>query len=88
MLFLLVVFFFLLAFVGLGVGLLLKRKGLRGGCGHICDSEHHCTCKNEFKAESSENKIDSVRGVIEQDPDSVSQQTGRRSSAQETLRTK
>lgn len=45
--YLLVLFFFLLAFVGLGVGLLLKGRGLRGGCGHDRDAEHSCHCESD-----------------------------------------
>lgn len=41
--YLLALVFFLFAFVGLGVGLLLKRRGLRGGCGHDPDA---CRCKD------------------------------------------
>jgi len=36
---------FLLAFVGLAAGLLLKRKGLRGGCGSAASTERDCQCK-------------------------------------------
>jgi hypothetical protein len=36
--------FFLLAFSGLAAGLLLKRKGLRGGCGHGQDAVQDCQC--------------------------------------------
>jgi hypothetical protein len=37
--------FFLLAFTGLAAGLLLKRKGLRGGCGSATDPGEKCQCK-------------------------------------------
>ena len=45
-LYLLVLFFFLLAFGGLGIGLVLKGKRLRGGCGHDPDSGQGCRCKD------------------------------------------
>lgn len=38
---------FLLAFSGLAAGLLLKRKGLRGGCRPASGAEHNCHCKGE-----------------------------------------
>lgn len=43
--YLIVLVFFLLAFIGLGVGLFLNGKRLRGGCGHAPDAKHDCTCK-------------------------------------------
>lgn len=46
MMYLLVLLFFLFAFVGLGVGLLVKRKGLRGGCGHNPEARHECRCQD------------------------------------------
>lgn len=49
-LYLLVLFFFLLAFGGLGIGLILKGKRLRGCCGHDPDT---CRCKGAV-AETSE----------------------------------
>jgi len=42
--------FFLLAFVGLASGLLLKRKGLRGGCGSGRSNDNECHCKAPAKA--------------------------------------
>ena len=46
--------FFLLAFSGLAAGLLLKRKGLRGGCGHGQDAGQDagqdCQCHSEKPA--------------------------------------
>ncbi|MFO7577849.1 MAG: hypothetical protein R6W66_09005 [Pelovirga sp.] len=39
---------FLLAFVGLGIGLLTRGRRLRGGCGHDRDA---CSCK---KADTSD----------------------------------
>ncbi|MEN8686323.1 MAG: hypothetical protein AB1Z51_02475 [Desulfuromonadales bacterium] len=39
-----VLIFFLLAFSGLAAGLLLKRKGLRGGCGHGQKADQDCQC--------------------------------------------
>lgn len=38
---------FLLAFSGLAAGLLLKRKGLRGGCKPASGAEHDCHCEGE-----------------------------------------
>ena len=43
--FFVVLIFFLLAFSGLAAGLLLRRKGLRGGCGSAPDSDGKCQCK-------------------------------------------
>ena len=40
-----VLILFLLAFSGLAAGLLLKRKGLRGGCGHGQDAARDCQCR-------------------------------------------
>ncbi|HEY5675115.1 MAG TPA: hypothetical protein VIR78_15525 [Malonomonas sp.] len=42
--------FFLLAFAGLATGLLLKRKGLRGGCGGGGNSDKGCECKKTAKS--------------------------------------
>ena len=39
-----VLILFLLAFSGLAAGLLLKRRGLRGGCGHGQDAAQDCQC--------------------------------------------
>jgi hypothetical protein len=36
---------FLLAFAGLAIGLILKRRGLRGGCGSGRSSDNDCQCK-------------------------------------------
>ncbi len=49
-LFLFVLGLFLLAFVGLATGLLLKRKGLRGGCGSGRSNDTDCQCKAPAKA--------------------------------------
>lgn len=38
---------FLLAFAGLAAGLLLKRKGLRGGCTPAPGNDQECHCKKE-----------------------------------------
>jgi len=38
--------FFLIAFAGLATGLLLKRKGLRGGCSPATGSGRDCQCKS------------------------------------------
>lgn len=43
--YLVVLIFFLLAFSGLAAGLLLKRKGLRGGCGSAPEAGGKCQCK-------------------------------------------
>lgn len=40
-------FFFLLAFAGLATGLILKRKGLRGGCSPTPGVDRDCQCKSE-----------------------------------------
>ena len=40
-----VLVFFLLAFAGLATGLILKRKGLRGGCSPASDTSRDCECK-------------------------------------------
>ncbi len=52
---------FLLAFAGLATGLLLKRKGLRGGCRPEPGAGSDCQCKTGAKpgrqvAESQEGK--------------------------------
>ena len=44
MIFLAVLILFLLAFTGLAIGLLLKRKGLRGSCCPGPDAGHDCQC--------------------------------------------
>ena len=41
--------FFLLAFAGLAAGLLLRRKGLRGGCGSHAGSLDSCKCRTDAK---------------------------------------
>ncbi len=38
--------FFLLAFAGLATGLILKRKGLRGGCHPAAGTDRDCQCKS------------------------------------------
>ena len=43
--------FFLIAFVGLAAGLLLKRRGLSGGCQSAADTGGECRCKPETTAE-------------------------------------
>jgi len=40
---------FLLAFAGLACGLLLKRRGLRGGC-HSNPGDHACQCTDQDKS--------------------------------------
>ena len=39
-----VLILFLLAFSGLAAGLLLKRRGLRGGCGAAPGAKEDCQC--------------------------------------------
>jgi hypothetical protein len=39
-----VLILFLLAFSGLAAGLLLKRRGLRGGCGSAPGAKEDCQC--------------------------------------------
>ncbi len=48
---------FLLAFSGLAAGLLLKRRGLKGGCTPAPRSGRDCRCKEET-AQSTLSKID------------------------------
>ncbi len=87
-LYLLVLSFFLLAFVGLGIGLLIKGKRLRGGCGHGCDSEHSCVCKKDVTSEPFEEQGDSVKEVVKPDIDNVPSLPAGCSSPKETLRKK
>ena len=47
-LFLLVLVLFLLAFAGLAIGLIIRNKGLRGGCGHAPAADHECRCEAEL----------------------------------------
>lgn len=49
---LVVLFFFLLAFAGLAIGVMLRRKKLRGGCGgptqgDCKEGSGSCSCKDE-----------------------------------------
>lgn len=48
---------FLLAFSGLGAGLLLKRRGLKGGCSPSSSSGRDCSCKSGL-APKKQSKID------------------------------
>ena len=48
-LFLLIFVLFLVGFIGLSAGLLLKRKGLRGGCGSSEAIDHDCKCRSSAK---------------------------------------
>lgn len=41
---------FLLAFAGLAIGLIVRRRGLRSGCGHTPSAEHDCRCEAELDA--------------------------------------
>lgn len=47
-LFLLALVLFLLAFAGLGIGLIVRNRGLRGGCGHSANADHDCRCEAEL----------------------------------------
>lgn len=41
---------FLLAFTGLAIGLIVRKRGLRSGCGHAPRSEQDCRCESELDA--------------------------------------
>ena len=45
-----VLIIFLIAFAGLATGLILKRKGLRGGCRPAPGADSDCQCKSAVKA--------------------------------------
>ncbi len=47
-LFILALFLFLLAFSGLAIGLIVRRKGLRSGCGHAPSTDTDCRCEAEL----------------------------------------
>ena len=50
-----VLILFLLAFSGLAAGLLLKRRGLRGGCGAAPGAKEDCQCHaKQSRGRSSE----------------------------------
>lgn len=49
---------FLLSFTGLAIGLIIRQKGLRSGCGHTPNKEHDCRCESELDA--------SMRGQADQ----------------------
>ena len=49
---------FLLAFAGLAIGLIVRRRGLRSGCGHAPDKEDDCRCEAELDS--------SMRGKADQ----------------------
>ena len=53
--------FFLLAFAGLAAGLLLKRKGLRGGCTPAPGNDHECHCKGEKERDGKEGACDGLQ---------------------------
>jgi len=55
--YLMVLVFFLLAFAGLATGLLLKRRGLRGGCGSSHGSPDDCRCQSSAESGIPENAI-------------------------------
>jgi len=61
--FTLILLFFLLAFAGLGAGLLFKRRGLRGSCGHAANQQHDCRCESKLDEE--------MRGCCEQGQEHV-----------------
>lgn len=42
---------FLLAFAGLAVGLIIRKRGLRGGCGHAPGRDQNCRCEAELDAD-------------------------------------
>jgi len=46
--FALILILFILAFAGLGAGLLMKRRGLRGSCGHAPNEAHDCHCESDL----------------------------------------
>ncbi|MDO9079290.1 MAG: hypothetical protein Q7U44_00705 [Desulfuromonadales bacterium] len=51
---LLVLFFFLLAFAGLAIGVILRKKSLRGGCGGPTQGackEGSCACSGKDEAQ-------------------------------------
>jgi hypothetical protein len=51
---LLVLFFFLLAFAGLALGVILRKKSLRGGCGGPAKrdcKEGSCACSGKDEAQ-------------------------------------
>jgi hypothetical protein len=41
---------FLLAFAGLAIGLIVRRRGLRSGCGHAPSNDNDCRCESELDA--------------------------------------
>jgi hypothetical protein len=43
---------FLLAFTGLAAGLLLGRRGVRGGCSSARAAGHDCHCKSASRRKS------------------------------------
>jgi len=47
--FLIVLILFLTAFAGLAAGLILKRKGLRGGCGSGSAQKNDCQCRSNAR---------------------------------------
>lgn len=49
---------FLLAFAGLAIGLIIKRRALRSGCGHAPSNDEDCRCESELDA--------SMRGQVNQ----------------------
>ncbi|WP_303721533.1 hypothetical protein [Malonomonas rubra] len=49
-LFALVLILFLLAFACLAIGLIVRKKGLRSGCGHAPSADHECRCEVELDA--------------------------------------
>jgi hypothetical protein len=49
-LFVVALIIFLIAFAGLGIGLIVRRRGIRSGCGHKPISEYDCRCESELDA--------------------------------------
>lgn len=39
---------FLLAFAGMAIGLIVRRRGLRSGCGHAPADKIDCRCETEL----------------------------------------
>ena len=53
-LFLVALILFLLAFTGLAIGLIFKRKGPRSSCGHAQSTKQNCRCESEIDAKAQE----------------------------------
>ena len=44
----LVLILFLLAFAGLAIGLIVRNRSLRSGCGHVPSVDHGCRCEEDL----------------------------------------